>query len=294
MKRLLFSLVVLSAAAASGQVVQSGTPARIETLNGKVAKAFLQRMDADTLIFQGAKSSTEIPAPASKIKGLTFYPKYDAVAVEHSFNEGEYATVLSTLGPVMEPYWEYMSISNNLHSAFGMLATSHLESGNFSKVKEAGEILLRSSDLDSRLQGQVYVALAALTSVTTNGVVTTNGLLIAEKMRDEVASETAGLYLQACIERAKGESREASKIVAGIIADHGNDLDWMPQCELLSVRLYLDDALTNSAANCARQVQSIYGGSHIARDAEKLRAQLPTKGSSSGDGAAGQDKTKKE
>ncbi len=275
MKRLLFSLVVLFAAAASGQVAQSGTPARLEVVNGKVVKAFLQSMEDGILTFQQSKSTRNVPAPADKIRSLTFYPKYDSVAVEHSFNEGDYSSVITTLGPVMEPYWDYMAISNNLQAAFGMLVKSHLREEDYAKVQSASEVLVESSNPDLVVQGQVYAALVALSNTTTNGVVASNSLVRAEALLGEVDSEVAGLYLQACIERAKGAPQEASKIVAELIANHGNDLDWMPQSELLSAYLYLDQGITNSAANCARQVQSIYGGSNIARDAEKFRATLP-------------------
>ncbi len=274
MKRLLFSLAVLSTAAAFGQVAQSGTPAQIEVAGGKKAKGFLQSLENGILTFQQVKSSRNIPAPVDKIDRLVFYPRYDAVAAEHSFNEGEYSTVIEILDSVMEPYWDYMSISNNMQAAFGMLVKAHLANGNFDQVERASDVLMEGSP-PMLLEGQVYAALVALSDTTTNGVATTNGLAVAEKLRGEVASEAAGLYLQACIEQAKGEPNKASRIVAEIVASHGNDLDWMPQTELLSAILYLDAGMTNSAVGTARQVQSIYAGSNIARDAEKLVAKLP-------------------
>ncbi len=277
MKRLLLSLVVLSATAISGQAVQSGTPAEIEVANGKKVKGFLQSLENDILTFHPNRSSKEYPAPVDKIKGLTFFPKYDAFAVEQSFNTGEYSDVIITLGPMMKPYWEYMAISNNLQSVFGMLVKSHLANEDFDQVQRAAEVLMESKLPNLLAQGQIYSALVALSATTTNGLVTTNGLAMAEKMRDEVESEAAGLYLQACIERAKGEPRKAIWTICGIISDHGNDMDWMPASEWLAANLYLDDGMTNSAANCARQVQSIYAGSNIAIDAEKLRKTLPEK-----------------
>lgn len=278
MKRLLFtSLVVLSVASASGQVVQSGVPARLETVNNKKVNTFLQSIEGEILTFQvHKKANKDIPAPVDKIKSLTFLLKYDVAAVEQSFNEGDYSTVISTLGSVMEPCWDYMFISNNWQDAFGMLVTAHLREEDYSKVQRASEILQKSAVPDVMLQGQVYAALVALSNTTTNGGVATHSLVLAETLRGEVASEAAGLYLQACIERAKGQPRAASKIVAELIADHGNDMDWMPASEFLAANLYLDDGMTNSAALTARQVQSIYGGSNIASDAEKLRAKLPS------------------
>lgn len=267
MKHFLFSLVMISAAVASGQVVQSGTPAQLEVANGRTLKVFLQKLEGDTLTFQPAKSTRDIPAPVDKITSLTFFPRYDAVAVEHSFSQGDYSDVIATLEPIMEPYQAYMSISNNLQSTFGMLVQSYLVNKEFEKVQRAGEIMMASSDPKMLVQGQIFAGMAVLSS--------TNGIPTAEKLRGEVASESAGLYLQACIERTKGNPRAAIKLVCDIIADHGNDMDWMPSSEFLSANLYLDMALTNSASATARQVSSIYAGSNIARDAEKFREALP-------------------
>lgn len=277
MKRVFLSLIILSATAISGRAIQSGTPAEIEVATGKKVKGFLQSLENDILTFHPARSSKEYPAPVDKIKGLTFFPKYDAIAAEQSFNAGEYSDVIITLGPVMRPYWEYMAISNNLQAAFSMLVKSHLANEDFDQVQRAAEVLMESHLPDLLAQGQVYSALVEISATTTNGLVTTNGLAMAEKIRDELESEVAGLYLQACIERAKGEPRKAIWTICGVISDHGNDMDWMPASELLAANLYLDDGMTNSAANCARQVQSIYAGSNIASDAEKLRKILSEK-----------------
>jgi len=279
MKRCILSLVVLSATALSGlgQTAQSGTPAQIEVTNGKSVKGFLQSLENGVLTFQPPKSDRDYPAPADKIATLTFYPKYDSFATEESFNAGEYSAVISTLDPVMKPYWDYMSISNNLLAPFGMLVKAHFVNEDFDRVQSAADILMESRHSELLLQGQVYSALVALSNTDTNGIVTTNGLAVAEKFRNEVESDAAGLYLQACIERAQGEPRTAIWTLCGVIANYGNDLEWMPPSELLAAHLYLDDGMTNSAANTARQVQSIYGGSSVASDAQTLKDALPVK-----------------
>lgn len=275
MKRLLFSLVALSiAATASAQVGQSGTAAMLETAKGKMP-VFLQSLEDGILTFQQRNSDRNIPGPIDKIKGLQFFPKYDMVAAEHSFNEGDYETVIAMLERPMKDYWDYMAISNNVRPAFNMLAYSYLATENMERVQQAGEALMVSNDPIVASQGYVYSALAALATVGTNGVVTTNALATAEQLGEQVESESAKRYLQANIARAKGDYPTASWMVAEIIAEHGNDFDWMPASELLSAELYLDQALTNSASQCARQVASIYMGSNIGRDAEKLHEQLP-------------------
>ena len=267
MKRFLLSVVMLSVVVASGQAAPSGIPAKLEVANGKTANAFLQSLKDGTLTFQTQQAATSTTAPASKIKSLTFFLKYDAESVEQSFNNADYSDVIATLGSLLEPYWEFMSISNNLQTAFGMLVQSHLENGDFTQVQRAGEILLENSSPRLFLQGQVYTALAALSD--------TNTFAIAEKLCGEVDSEAAGLYLKACIERAKGNPAAASQIVTDIIADHGNDMDWMPVSELLSAHLYLDAGMTNYAVSAAMQVQHIYmGASRVAQDAAKFNAAL--------------------
>ena len=82
------------------------------------------------------------------------------------------------------------------------------------------------------------------------------------------------LYLQACIERARGNPKAAFLLVNQIISEHANDLRWMPQSELLNVHLYMDTGLTNSAIQTARQVKNIYRNSNIAVDARNLQTYL--------------------
>lgn len=274
MKRLLFTLAALAAATVSGQGAQSGTAAVLETAKGKMP-VFLQSLEDGVLTFQPRNSDRNIPGPIDKIKGLQFFPKYDLVAAEHSFNEGDYETVIAMLERPLKEYWDYMAIDNNARPAFFMLAHSYLETENMERVQQAGEALMASHDPVVASQGYVYTGMAALAAVDTNGVVTAEALAAAEQISEKVESGSAKRYLLANIARAKGEYARASWLVAEIIAEHGNDLDWMPRSELLSAELYLDQALTNSASLCARQVASIYMGSNIGRDAEKLHEKLP-------------------
>jgi len=275
MKRMLLSFMVMMVVAASGQ--QSGTPARIAIKNGKIVNGFLQGLENGKLTFQVNKSTRDIPAPIDKIKSLTFFPKktqYDPIAVEQLFQTGDYAGVISLLDPVMKPYIDYMSISNNMLSAYTMLVTAHRKQKDFDQVRRAGEIL-RSSDIpDLVLQGQTYTIFAELSNVTTNGLVETNSLVKAEKMCNEMKSEAAKLYMQARIEQAKGNPKAGMKLVCKVIAEHGNNMDWMPSSELLSAYLYFDMGLTNSVLGTAGQVESIYAGSNISKDAEGLRVKV--------------------
>jgi len=277
MKRIWIGLVALAvtgAVAQQQQGAQSGTPALLEAFNGKQARVFLQDLKDGKLTFQAYKSNRNITVPAEKVKSLTFYPKYDAAAVEQQFSAGDYAAVVSSLDPLMEPYWEYMVVDNNLHGAFCMLMEAQRKGGNLSKVREAAALLVGSGDPVLVQRGQVNIALAAITD---------NDLETARKLRGEATSEAAGLYMQACIERAEQRPKDAIKTVSNIIIDHANDIEWLAPSELLCAHLYMDMMemmgtnsviTTNSALHTARQVKNIYAGTSAAADAEKLWVSL--------------------
>jgi hypothetical protein len=117
------------------------------------------------------------------------------------------------------------------------------------------------------MKGKIYKALAAIAE---------GDYEAAEKLKPEIESEAAKLYMQACTQRQQGELKQAMQTVVNIIAEHGNDVEWLGPGELLSANLYLDLALTNSALNTARQVKNMYAGSHIGGDGAKLYEQLQT------------------
>jgi len=274
MKRIwigLMAALVAIGAVAQQQEAQSGTPALLEAVNGKQARVFLQHLKDGKLTFQAYKSNKNIAVPASKIKSLTFYPKYDAEAVEQQFNAGEYSAVLSTLDPLMESFWDYMVVDNNLRAAFCMLMDAYYKSGEFTKARKAANILLESGDPELVQRGQANIALVSIAE---------NDLETAKKIRNEVTSEAAGLYLQACIERAEQRPKDAIKTVSDLIINHANDVKWLAPSELLCAYLYVDMLgdnsviTTNSALHTARQVKNIYAGSSVAADAEKLWVSL--------------------
>lgn len=269
MKRLWISLMALVAVVAMGQTpeVQSGTPALLEAINGKQARVFLQQLEDGVLTFQPHKSTKNMTAPITKISSLTFYPKYDAEAVEQQIKSGDYSGVLSSLVPVMEPYWEYMVVDNNMRGAFCMLMDAYRKKGDFIKVREIANILLECGDPEMVQRGQVNIALVAIAE---------NDLETAKKIRGEVTSETAGLYLQASIERVEQGPKVAMWTVTGIILNHANDVEWLGPSELLCANLYVDMLGTNSVITTnsplltARQVKNMYSGNSVAADAEKL------------------------
>lgn len=267
----IISLAALLAVGAMAQekAVQSGTPALLEAINGNQAGAFLMRLEDGKLTFQPRKSTKIITVPVTKVKSLTFFPKYDAEAVEQQFNAGEYSTVISTLASVMEPYKDYMAVENNMRDAYCLLIDAYRKTGDFPRVREMSRVLMETGDPELAQRGQVNIALIAIEE---------NDLETARMIRGEVTSEAAGLYLQASIERAENRLKDAIWTVSGIIKNHANDVEWLGPSELLCANLYLDmmNASTNSMITTnsplltARQVKNIYSGSSVAADAEKL------------------------
>ena len=273
MKWILTSLLVLASTGAMAQkkALQSGTPAKLEAINGKQLAVFLQSQKDGKLTFQPRKSTKNISVGVEKVSSLIFFLEYDEASVEKSFSEGDYLTVTSTLDPLLAPIWEYMAVENNLREAFCFLMDSNRELGKFAEVRKAANILVASGNTELEQRGQVNLALVALAE---------NDRQTAEKIRGEITSEAAGLYLRACLERADGQPKVAIQTVTKIIANHANDIDWLAPSELLCAYLYMDMVgrnsviTTNSAMNTARQVKNMYAGTHIAADAKKFWIEL--------------------
>ncbi|MEN7973032.1 MAG: hypothetical protein ABFR47_04275, partial [Verrucomicrobiota bacterium] len=275
MKWVWISLIALCSMVTLAQEgTQSGVPASLEAANGKTVRVFLQHLKDGNITFQPFKSSNDFTVPVSKVKSLTFYPKYDEEALEQQFIAGEYSAFIATLEPIMEPFWEYMVLDNNLRNDFCMLMDAYLKTGDRAKTRKAADSLLAATDPKVVQRAQVDIALVAILE---------NDLETAKKLRGEITSESAGLYLQACIEREEKRPEDAIKTVSGIIIDHANDVDWLAPSELLCAYLYLDIMelqgtnsviTTNSAVHTARQVKNIYSGTSVAADAEKLWVSL--------------------
>lgn len=274
MKRvLLISLIALTTVAAKAQntTEQEGAPAKLVASNGKGARVFLQNMDEGKLTFQPYKSTKNITVPADKIKSLEFFVKYDEAATKTAFGNADYDTALGILEPVMNELNQYMIIENNLRDAFVMMYDAYVSKGDFAKVVELGIILAETGDENLEVKAKVGRALALIDSGDFAG---------AKTVGAELSVPAAALYVDACILRAQSKPKEAILTVNTIIADHANDMEWLPRSELLNAYLYLDMTgtnsviTTNSAINTARQVKNMYGGSNVAADAKKFWASL--------------------
>ena len=273
MKRILASLIMLSAlvSVAQQEVVQTGTPALLEAPNGKKIKVFLQRLENGNITFQPFKSPNDMTVPAAKIKSLEFFPKYDAESVKALYGNGDYEEMLSMLEPVMAEYAPYMSIMNNMRDAFTMMFDAYLRSGDYVQIRNHADTLIASNEARLKVKAEAALALAAIAE---------GDFSVAEKIRGELESPAAALYLKAMEARAQDDPTEALKTIADIIASYANDMDWLPDSELLAAYCYLDMTgtnsviTTNSAMYTARQVKNMYDGTPVAADARKLWASL--------------------
>lgn len=264
---LMTSLAVVAVAQAQEQ---TGVPAKMEISTGKVVPVYLQSLDDGKLIFQIYKRPKNIPlADISKVVRFDFLNQFDSEGALQLFNAGEYQGLVdkmaTELKPSLEEYLPFMAVDNNLQTEFCNLLEAYLELEDFAHAEIAASALMQSSNPDVRTKGQsagIHVALKK------------GNIEEAEGLLEGVDSDVGKLYLKACIARAKDEHKEAFLLVNEIISGHANDLQWMPQSELLNVYLYRDIGLTNSAILTARQVSNIYANSHTAATAQKLKTEM--------------------
>ncbi len=270
MKKVLSIFFVLASITlfAQGQE-QSGIAAKITAANGRQFPVFLQGMKDDEIVFQLYKSTSNKAVPAHLITNVEFVGRFDADGIEQFFSTGDYQGMIdkmnADLKPSFDDYWQYMSIDNNLQDIYTMLMKAYLRMGNDVKASEAAAILLKNPDAGVKGQAESIAIIAALGEGRVSD---------AEAMLGEINSAPGKLYLGACVERAKGLPKQAIQLITQLIAEYGNDLDWMPQAELLSAHLYVDMGMTNSAINTARQVKNIYAKSDVGNEAARFQEEL--------------------
>lgn len=267
MKRIVIAICASLVAGAFAQ--QTGIPAKLVVTNGKEVPVYLQSLEGNKVVFQILRNPRNIPAPISKIARFEFLMKFDVEGAMQLFNNGDYQALVDKMKEEIEPsvedYWPFMVVDNNFQAVFCMLMEAYLKVGDYTNAGNAASILEKSKNPSVVTKGRATSILIALQE---------SNIEEAENLLPKVKTEVGALYLKACIERAKGQPIAAVKIVDDIIANHGNDLDWMPKTELLNAYLYMDMALTNSAINTARQVKNFYAKSNIAADAEKIQKEL--------------------
>jgi len=134
-------------------------------------------------------------------------------------------------------------------------------------------ILLLSAGLSVMAQdtvsaGPVDPVVAALGAVRA-GQLSEAGIQLAE-----ISNPPAKWFVQACIEKAKGDPKRAAETIAELIVLYPNDPDWTAKSELMSAVLYLELGMLDAADVTARQIQKIYEGTGIADRATALRSRI--------------------
>jgi hypothetical protein len=109
---------------------------------------------------------------------------------------------------------------------------------------------------------------AALTALEAGQIQT------AETLCSKITSPTAKLYVQARMEKAGGNSKRAIQTAAQVIALRSGEKEWLAQSELLIAQLYLELGLPDAADVTARQIQKLYAGMDVVKNADAVRSEV--------------------
>jgi hypothetical protein len=97
---------------------------------------------------------------------------------------------------------------------------------------------------------------------------------MAELYRLEISNPAAKLFVEACIERSKGDAKSALRTAAKLVALYPNDSDWTGKAEIMVAALYVEVGRLDAAGVAVRQIQLLYEGSDIAAKAATLGEQI--------------------
>ena len=265
MKRIFFFIMV-SVLFSSGVFASKNAPAVLQTKDGKALRVFLLSQQDGVLILRLEKGTSSKTVALDTVAMLKLpNGKLDPDSVQTLFNQAEYDQVIGLLDPILTPYGDFISVTNNLQSMFGVLMEAYYWNEDYVAAGKAAANLLGTQEKELHLKAQVIGALAGLGQGNTSA---------AEAIQKQIQNPAAALYVRAEIERAQGNPREAIQTAVELIATHVNDLNWMPSTELLCAELYLEMEMTNSARATARQTEKIYVGLNIEKEAEALRLKL--------------------
>ncbi len=96
----------------------------------------------------------------------------------------------------------------------------------------------------------------------------------AEKQLSAIESPAGKLYVQASVERAKGEQAKAIKTLSKLVVNYPNDADWIAKADYMCAEVYCDLGMSKAADVTAKQVEALYPGTELAQKAEVLRAKI--------------------
>lgn len=96
----------------------------------------------------------------------------------------------------------------------------------------------------------------------------------AENQAAAIRNPAAKYFVQACIEKAKGNPKASLETIAHGIVLYPNDPDWTAKSQLLSATLYIQLDMLDAADVAARHIQMIYEGTGFADQATALRSRI--------------------
>jgi hypothetical protein len=274
MRRVVSIVLLLSIWVPWTNAQQSGLPAKMSIKGGNTVDVFLQRVEDGNIIFQLNRSTKDEPGPIDRIVYLKFLSALDGEELVRLYSTADYDGMIRNinrgLNSKTDDYWQFMRVNNNYKTVFLMLMEAYFKVGDYERAAAAGTGFAQNEDEIAADKGRAMLIHLALMQ---------EELESAEKMLEEVVSPAAKLYLTACVQQKKGEYKASIWSVADLLEQYANDLDWVPQAELLnavSYRLWSDDAVEpymDSAIFTARQVKNIHVDSSCSGEAEQLQEQ---------------------
>jgi outer membrane protein assembly factor BamD (BamD/ComL family) len=96
----------------------------------------------------------------------------------------------------------------------------------------------------------------------------------AADLLSQISNPAARLCIQAAVQRAQGNLKEAVQTAAKAVALHSGERIWMARIELMIAELYLELGMPESAEVTARQVQVLYEGLGVEEDAGAVRSEV--------------------
>jgi len=268
-----FIFLTLWVAASAFVMAGENTPAVLTKTDGNSWKVFLMSTDGTFVETEFQKLRQKKSFTVDEIKGLKFTPpgenENELKALDNSaqilFQQADYVQLIDQVEPIVASYGKYMSISNNLQTMYGLLMQSYSRSGQHPQAAAVAKNLMGTQDQLLKLNATVCAALAAADQ---------KEFTAAETFLTQISDPVASLYVQASIQRAQGAFRDAIQTSVKVIADHVDNMDWLPRTEFLCAELYLETGRTNSAVVTARQAAKFYAGTNVGNEADALHSRI--------------------
>jgi hypothetical protein len=91
-----------------------------------------------------------------------------------------------------------------------------------------------------------------------------------------ISDPVVKLFFKARLERASGDLKKAIQTAAQVVALHGDRTEWVAKSELLCAELYVELGMLDAADATIRQIQQLYVGMDVAKQADALQLKIET------------------